>query len=240
MNYPAASSSASRSPGRWRRGPASCCWMSRFPGLDRRLRDQVRADTLAVLRDARATCIIVTHDPEEAMRLADRIALLRGGELVQLGAPEALYRAPRDIGVARFFCELNEMPGQVAGGEVTTPLGRFAAPDLAPGRAVVAIRPQGLGFTRGTGRVQGRVIDRRFLGEVDLLEVIIEGLERPLVRGCGRAGIWRGARRWASTSTRRKSLFSPRPGPSLAPQTWGSGIRPLGHKILVEGMAWVR
>jgi len=153
-----------------------------FSGLDRRLRDQVRADTLAVLRDARATCIIVTHDPEEAMRLADRIALLREGELVQLAAPEVLYRAPRDIGVARFFCELNEVPGIVSGGQVSTPLGAFAAPaGLGDGAAVVAIRPQGLGFTRGTGRVQGRVIDRRFLGEVDLLEVIIEGLERPLV-----------------------------------------------------------
>ncbi len=153
-----------------------------FSGLDRRLRDQVRADTLAVLRDARATCIIVTHDPEEAMRLADRIALLRHGELVQLGTPEALYRSPRDIGVARFFCELNELTGQIAGGQVSTPLGTFAAPDgMADGPAVVAIRPHGLGFIRGPGRALGRVIDRRFLGEVDLLEVIVEGAMRPLM-----------------------------------------------------------
>ncbi|WP_029005812.1 ABC transporter ATP-binding protein [Azorhizobium doebereinerae] len=152
-----------------------------FSGLDRRLRDQVRADTLAVLREARATCIIVTHDPEEAMRLADRIALLRGGELVQLGAPDVLYRTPADLGVARFFCELNELPAVVADGVADTPLGRVPAPHVAAGPAIAAIRPQGLGFTAAGGGVPGRVIERRFLGEVDLLEVIIEGFERPLV-----------------------------------------------------------
>ncbi|TDT94749.1 iron(III) transport system ATP-binding protein [Azorhizobium sp. AG788] len=153
-----------------------------FSGLDRRLRDQVRADTLAVLREARATCIIVTHDPEEAMRLGDRIALLRHGLLIQLGTPEALYRAPADMGVARFFCELYELPGVVSGGAVETAFGRFPAPAHVPdGPAAVAVRPHGFRFSTGAGGARGRVIEKRFLGEVDLLEVIAEGLERPLV-----------------------------------------------------------
>ncbi|WP_394028714.1 ABC transporter ATP-binding protein [Xanthobacter wiegelii] len=152
-----------------------------FSGLDRRLRDQVRADTLAVLRDAKATVIIVTHDPEEAMRLADRIALLRHGKLVQLGPPAELYRRPDDIGVARFFCELNEIEADVVAGVADTPLGRFAAPQVPDGPAIVAIRPQGLALSAAGQGVPGRLLERRFLGELDLVEVIVDALERPLV-----------------------------------------------------------
>ncbi|TCT03277.1 iron(III) transport system ATP-binding protein [Aquabacter spiritensis] len=151
-----------------------------FSGLDRRLRDQVRTDTHALLRDVRATAMLVTHDPEEAMRLADRIALLRAGRLVQLGTPEQLYRAPADLGVARFFCELNECPARVANGVADTPIGRFPAPGLPDGEAVAALRPQGIRLTRAGGGLPGRVIERRFLGEVDLLLVAVEGLDAPL------------------------------------------------------------
>ncbi|MFS8038045.1 ABC transporter ATP-binding protein [Xanthobacter sp. AM11] len=160
-----------------------------FSGLDRRLRDQVRADTLAVLRDAKATAIIVTHDPEEAMRLADRIALLRRGELIQLGPPAELYRAPADIGVARFFCELNEFEAVASGGRVETLLGGFPAPaGCADGLVTVAIRPQGLRLERAGRGIAGRVLERRFLGELDLVEVIVDGLERPLVARLRDAG----------------------------------------------------
>ena len=65
-----------------------------FSGLDRRLRDEVRDDTLNVLRDSRVTCVIVTHDPEEALRMADRVALMREGRLVQVDTPEANLSAP--------------------------------------------------------------------------------------------------------------------------------------------------
>ncbi len=151
-----------------------------FSGLDRRLRDQVRADTLAVLRDVRATAMIVTHDPEEAMRLADRIALLRDGELVQVDTPETLYRTPVDLGVARFFCELNEVPARVRAGVADTPLGRFPAPAISDGPAVAAVRPQGIAFAVSGEGLTGRIIERRSLGEIDLVLVAVEGLDRPL------------------------------------------------------------
>nr|WP_272211617.1 ATP-binding cassette domain-containing protein [Marinicella sp. W31]MDC2877511.1 ATP-binding cassette domain-containing protein [Marinicella sp. W31] len=61
-----------------------------FSGLDLRLKDQVRADTLAVLRETGATVVIVTHDPEEAMGMADQIALLKDGTLVQAGSARDL------------------------------------------------------------------------------------------------------------------------------------------------------
>lgn len=165
-----------------------------FSGLDSRLRSSVRTETLKVLRDARATCIIVTHDPEEAMRLGDRIALMRKGVLVQVGTPEELYLHPVDLDVARFFCETNEVEGDVTGGHVVTPLGSFAAPGLAEGTpAVAAIRPQGIELMAPGSGVPGRIVNHRFLGELDLYEVAVAGLDRPLVaRRRTKAGLLRG------------------------------------------------
>jgi iron(III) transport system ATP-binding protein len=151
-----------------------------FSGLDRRRRDEVREETLTVLREARVTCVIVTHDPEEALRMGDRIALMRAGRLVQVDTPEGIYRRPMDLRVARFFCELNEVGARVAAGIAETAVGRFAAPGLKDGAAIVAIRPQALRIRpAGTG-VPGRIQHRQFLGHVDVLEVAVEGLERPL------------------------------------------------------------
>jgi len=152
-----------------------------FSGLDTRLREEVRASTLAVLRDAEATSIIVTHDPEEALRLSDRVALLRQGSLVQVDTPEALYRFPADLGVARFFCELNELAATARGGRVETPLGIFAAPrGLSDGRVVVAVRSHGLHIAPAGQGCPARVIEKRFLGPIDLVEVMADGFAAPL------------------------------------------------------------
>ena len=152
-----------------------------FSGLDRSLREEVREDTLAVLRESRVTCVIVTHDPEEALRMADRIALMRAGSLVQADLPEVIYRRPADLFVARFFCELNEISGTVEGGKVATPLGPFAAPGLADGApAIVAVRPTGVKLRPAGNRIPGRLERRRFLGVVDMFEVAVEGLDSPL------------------------------------------------------------
>ena len=160
-----------------------------FSGLDRRLRDSVRDETMAVLRETRATCIVVTHDPEEAMRMADRIALMRAGSLVQVGEPRDLYLAPADLMAARFFSELNEIPGIVGASAVSTPLGAFPAPEGLPMGAEVdvCVRPQGVLCGRpDEPGAAGRILKRRFLGEIDLLELAVEGLDAPLkarVRG---------------------------------------------------------
>jgi iron(III) transport system ATP-binding protein len=153
-----------------------------FSGLDRRLRDAVRADTLAILREARATCLIVTHDPEEAMRMADRIALMRAGKLLEVGDPADLYRNPRSLFAARFFCEMNELAAVVRGGRVETPLGLFAAPGLAENAAaVVCVRPQGVRLHPEGHCIPGRIVARRSLGEVDLFEIVVSGLEAPVL-----------------------------------------------------------
>jgi len=152
-----------------------------FSGLDSRLKDSVRADTLAILREARATAIVVTHDAEEAMRMADRIALLRGGKLVQIGASDDLYLRPVDIFAASFFSEVNVFEGVVSGGMVDTPLGRFAVTGIADGRAAdVAIRLQGVHLAPDGEGVAARVISRRFLGVVDLFTFAVSGCDQPV------------------------------------------------------------
>ncbi len=153
-----------------------------FSGLDSRLRDDVRDETLAVLRETRATCIIVTHDPEEAMRMADRIVLMRAGRVVQTGSAADLYHSPTDLAAARFFSELNEVPGVVQGNLVSTPLGAFGRQGVVDGESVtVCVRPHGVRIApAGGGSVPGRLMSRRFLGEVELVEIAVEGLDVPL------------------------------------------------------------
>jgi iron(III) transport system ATP-binding protein len=155
-----------------------------FSGLDSRLRDSVRADTLSVLRETGATAVIVTHDPEEAMRMSDRIVLMRRGRIVQQGSAQDLYDRPQNLFVARFFSHLNELEGTVRGGQAVTRIGAFDAGGSGEGRAVVvAIRPQGVRLTPGSegDGTPGRIVSRHFLGEIDLFDVAVEGLDAYLV-----------------------------------------------------------
>ena len=94
-----------------------------FSGLDVQLREAMQEETLALLRETRATSVIVTHHPEEAMRIGDRIAVMRAGRLVQAGNAEELYHQPADLFVARLFSEINEIGYRVGGGGIDTPIG---------------------------------------------------------------------------------------------------------------------
>ncbi|MEO3430301.1 ABC transporter ATP-binding protein [Pelagibius sp. CAU 1746] len=119
-----------------------------FSNLDARLRQQVRDDTLHVLKQSGTTTLMVTHDPEEAMFMADRIALMRDGRMVQQGTPANLYYEPADSFVASFFGEINQLDGVVKAGEVATPFGAVAAGGLPDGSPVqVLIRPEALHLT---------------------------------------------------------------------------------------------
>ncbi len=152
-----------------------------FSNLDRRLRDVVRDETAALLQETGATSIIVTHDPEDAMRIADRIVLMRAGEIVQIGTGEELYRKPGSLFAARFFCDFTEVPGTVLRGAVETPFGRFPAKGMAEGaEAVACIRPHAIRIVPNGFCLPGRVVSRRFLGEVDHLLIAVDGFERLL------------------------------------------------------------
>ena len=158
-----------------------------FSSLDARLRETVRAETLAVLRETHATSVIVTHDPEEAMLAGDRIALLRGGKLAQVGPAAEVYARPVDLDAARFFSTLGEIPGRVTQGKVETPLGTVPAPGIAEGAAViVAIRPVGaVTMSAEKSGVPGRIVGRRAAIGTVLCDVRVAGLDTPLAIRAG-------------------------------------------------------
>ena len=148
-----------------------------FASLDARLRDQVRDDTLHVLQTAGIPALIVTHDAEEAMFMADRIALMREGRVVQVGTPEQLYLHPREPFVATFLGEVNRMPARVRDGRAETAIGALPAPARLPdGPAEVLLRPEGLRLLpadRGDGRVPGEVEACRLLGATTLVHLAV-------------------------------------------------------------------
>jgi iron(III) transport system ATP-binding protein len=152
-----------------------------FSGLDVQLRESMQEETLALLRETRATCMIVTHHPEEAMRLGDRVAVMRKGRLVQVGKAEELYRNPAELFVARLFSEINEIPFRVTGGALRTPVGVFPASDLAEGaQAILCLRQRGIKVLPPEQGLPGRVLDVKFLGDVGRVEIAVQGFEAPL------------------------------------------------------------
>jgi iron(III) transport system ATP-binding protein len=153
-----------------------------FSGLDPRLREKMREETLAILHETRATSIVVTHDAEEAMRMGDRVALMRAGRIVQTGDALDLYRAPKDILAARTFSDLNELPARVEQGSAATPLGRFLANGLPDGAdAIVCVRQRGVRLLGAGQGVPARVLDARFLGDIALVELAVQGLDAPML-----------------------------------------------------------
>ncbi len=153
-----------------------------FSGLDVQMRERLQEETLALLRETRATCLIVTHAPAEAIRLGDRIAVMRAGRLVQAGKAETLYRNPADLFVARLFSEINEIPLHVEGGALRTPIGVFAVPGLDEGdAAILCIRRRAIRLGRAGQGLPGRVLHTRFQGDLAVLEIAAQGFERPLL-----------------------------------------------------------
>ncbi len=148
-----------------------------FSGLDVRLRDRVRDQTLALLEKLQAAALLVTHDPEEAMGMGDRIVLLREGRVVQDGPPEQLFHSPADAFTARFFSEVNEFRGVVKAGGVITPLGTVPAPDLADGtEAEVLIRLNCVRVLgQGSGGIPARVERARLIGPDARVELSVPG-----------------------------------------------------------------
>lgn len=149
-----------------------------FSGLDQRLRDSVRDETLTVLKETRASSLLVTHDPEEAMQMADRIAHMRNGRIIQSGSPREIYNNPVDAETARFFSDFNEFDGAVENGSVDVPLGRVAANGIAEGTKVeVLVRPSAIELCSQDG-FEVMVRTSRFLGDHCLLTLAVAGYEK--------------------------------------------------------------
>ncbi len=153
-----------------------------FSGLDKRLRDQVRDQTLHVLKDSGGATLMVTHDPEEARFMADRIAVMRAGRIVQYGTPVELYFRPSEAFVAELLGEVNRFRGRVRDGRACTPFGHVSADGLAEDTAVeVLIRPEALKLRLvGADRAQdstARVLASRMLGRTSLIHLSVRDFD---------------------------------------------------------------
>ncbi len=154
-----------------------------FSGLDRRLRGEVRDTTARALKASGAATLIVTHDAEEALSLADTIALMTDGKIIQVGSPDKLYLKPASAAAARLLGDVEVFSGQVSGHSVQTPLGLVRIPShldgLSEGETVdILIRPEGIGVaTGGDAGVPATITERRLAGGHARLACALEGGE---------------------------------------------------------------
>lgn len=148
-----------------------------FSGLDVARRADLRDTTLHVLKNAGIATVMVTHDPQEAMYMADRIIIMNEGQIMQDGTPEALYFKPENRFVASFFGEVNRFPSKVANGVISTPVGEIADCGYEDGTEVdVLIRPEGLHIGEAVNGhdIMANVDAVRVLGEVNLMHLTLE------------------------------------------------------------------
>ncbi len=154
-----------------------------FSALDAGLRSEVRTDIRAALNADGATAVLVTHDQGEALSMADLVAVLRDGRVVQAGSPTQVYSEPVDLGVATFVGEAVMLACDVSDGVATTTLGRLPVRGMAPaGPATVMLRPEQLGVARAGEGVPGCVDRLTFHGHDALLRVRLASGEEVAAR----------------------------------------------------------
>lgn len=145
--------------------------------LDPGLRDEMRALIRMLQQETGITTVVVTHDQAEAVALADRIALMLDGRLVQHGPPQDFYRRPASQEVARFFGGTNFLPGRSESGQFHTALGALTLPPGAPeGAHVLTIRPEALRLRPGPNPVSARIASVTFLGTQTRVSLTSHGL----------------------------------------------------------------
>lgn len=137
-----------------------------FSALDAALRGALREDVRAALKATGATGVLVTHDQEEALSIADLVAVVRDGVVVQAAEPARVYREPVDLETARFVGDAVLLPADVEGGVARTPVGtlKLLRGDHADGRGQVAVRPEQLHMVRAGRGVVATVESVTFHG----------------------------------------------------------------------------
>jgi iron(III) transport system ATP-binding protein len=145
-----------------------------FANLDAALRGRLRLEVRAILKAAGATAVLVTHDQQEALSLADRVAVMDRGRLVQVGDPQEVYQRPADPFVARFVGEAGLVAATSDGTALETPLGRLRVTGRvpAPGPALAVVRPEALHLEPDPAGA-GEVMAAAYFGHDQLVEVRI-------------------------------------------------------------------
>lgn len=146
-----------------------------FSNLDSTLRMQVRAEVRELLKGGGATAIFVTHDQEEALFIGDRVAVMNGGRIEQIGTPEEIYHRPGSRFVAEFIGQSDFVPAVISEGGVETPLGFVAQWLDAPAgsKVDVLIRPDDITMEPNESG-SGRIISRQFMGIANIYQIRLE------------------------------------------------------------------
>ncbi len=144
--------------------PALMLFDEPFASLDHNLRVQLRHDVLGALRATRTPAVFVTHDQREALTIGDRIAVMRGGRIVQLDTPAGVFHEPVDEFVAAFMGEASFLPVDTGGAAPSSPLGPVdGVPDGAAG-ALAMVRPDDVVFARSGGEGPDEVVAAEYHG----------------------------------------------------------------------------
>ncbi len=162
-----------------------------YSALDPVLREELRLEVAALLRREGVGALHVTHDPDEALLIADRVAVMEGGRIVQVGPPEEVYARPQNLAAARAFGRLNLLEVRVEGGRVRLGGGDWPAEGLEEGVGLWAFRYEDLKPTGEGQGLPGRVL-ASFRGRGEGLCRVDLGLGEAVVRLEARPGerVW--------------------------------------------------
>jgi iron(III) transport system ATP-binding protein len=151
-----------------------------FAALDDNLRQSVRADVYDILQKSGATGILVTHDQDEALSMADLVGVMRDGRIAQLASPEDLYHHPVDAEMATLIGGANLIRGDAHGREVDTDFGTLSVrpdvPDAPQGRVTVLVRPEQISVSTDVNSpgVAGRVLHGQFHGHDAVFRIALD------------------------------------------------------------------
>ena len=149
--------------------------------LDKKLRERMQLELKRLQHEVGITFIIVTHDQEEALVMADRMAILKDGKLLQCGSPEEVYETPADRFVANFIGVMNFIEGTVGqdGNFVAESLNIKVSTEIR-GPSTLAVRPENITVTAGGAGCEGKIVDMAYHGLDRVLHVKIAASETPL------------------------------------------------------------
>jgi len=161
--------------------------------LDARLRETLRGEMNALLRELRVTTVYVTHDQAEAMALGDRIVVMGAGRIEQIGTPREIYYRPANRAVAQFVGTLNRVAGQWRDGALATTGGALPAPAMHAGASELFFRPEDAWLADpADAPLRGRIEQATFLGERTRLTIVGAAPDALLVDVAGRIELARG------------------------------------------------
>jgi iron(III) transport system ATP-binding protein len=149
-----------------------------FSNLDAELRSAVREEVRQILREAGATAVLVTHDQEEALSIADRVAVMLEGKIVQAGPPEELYHRPASRAIADFVGDAQFLPGEAAGRRAQTALGAIPLHAHLDGPVDLLLRPEMLRLAPAADAderaTMATIVSRAFFGHDQLLTLRLD------------------------------------------------------------------